>query len=176
MTDPFQVISSERGVVRVFTTDLDAEGNSAVTRENVHRLLADDLDLDPSKIEVFPSTVLEAMGLSAYLGEGYGIPIEDLRRTSAALDALKGLIIIVASSAFKGQNATLNPKPVIRFVGVFREPGMEPPAPMLPSAATKGTLSTGGRSRPLDTRAENSWPLVLVALLAAAALVLFFVI
>ncbi|MEO0918009.1 MAG: hypothetical protein AAFY31_13655 [Pseudomonadota bacterium] len=137
MTDPFQVLSSERGVVRVFTTDLDAEGNSAVTRENVHRLLGHDLDLDPSRIEVFPSTVLEAMGLSAYLEEGYGIPAEDLRGTSAALDALKGLVIIVASGAFKGRKASLEPNPGIRFIGVFSEPGMEPPVPMPPSNATE---------------------------------------
>ncbi|MEM7720525.1 MAG: hypothetical protein AAF222_15100 [Pseudomonadota bacterium] len=173
MTDPFQVLSSERGVVRLFTTELDAEGNSAVTRENVHRLLGDGLELDPGRIEVFPSTVLDAMGLSAYLHEGYGIPQSDLRGTSAALDALKGLVIILASGAFKGQKTVLEPKPGIRFIGLFREVRTSPPVPMTPPASAEGGLSAGGEMRPLDTRRGNSWLLVLLALLAAAALVLF---
>ncbi len=176
MTDPFTVLSSERGVVRVFTTDLNAEGNSAITPNKVQRLLGQGLDLDPSRVEVFPSTVIEAIGLSTYLQEGYGIPKMDLVGTSAALDAMKGLVILVASAAFKGEAATLDPKPGIRFVGSFREPAMAPPTQMTPPETSEGRITPEGAQVKLDTQFGSLWPLILVALLAAAALVLFLVI
>ncbi len=172
MSDPFEVPSTERGVVRLFTTDLDAEGNAAITAENVHRLLGNDLDLDPSRIEVFPSTVIEEMGLSAYLSEGYGIPVEDLKGTAAKLDGMKGLVILVASSAFKGQEATLAPNDGIRFVGAYREPGMAPPKTMAVPEATEGHLSPSGSDQPLSTRRGSFWPVALLALLGAAILLL----
>ena len=175
MTDPFTVKASERGVVRVFTTDVDAEGSAAITPENVHKLLGDELNLDASRVEVFPSTVLEAMGLSAYLQEGYGVPKEDLSGQAAALDAMKGLVILVASSAFQGKDATLDPKPGLRFVGAFAEPSAAPPTTMAVPEASEGTLSPQGQSAPLHTKSGNTWPLALLALLVAAGLVLFLV-
>lgn len=175
MSDPFQVLSSERGVVRVFTTDLDSEGGSAITPENVHRLLGANLDLERSRVEVFPSTVLEAMGLSNYLIEGYGIPEGDLRGQAAALDSLKGLIVLVASSAFKGQSAQLEPNPGLRFVGMFSEPSPPPPEPMAAPQAAEGTLGGSQINKPMDTRSGSMWLLAMLLLLAVAALVLFFV-
>ncbi len=175
MSDPFEVPSSERGVVRLFTTDLDAEGNAAITAENVHRLLGDNLDLDPSRVEVFPSTVIEEMGLSAYLSEGYGIPESDLRGTAAKLDRMKGLVILVASAAFKGQEATLAPADGIRFVGAYREPGMAPPKTMVVPEATEGNLSPNGADQPLATRRGSFLPVALLALLAAAVLLIVLV-
>ncbi len=172
MTDPFEVFSSERGVVRIFTTELDAEGSSAVTPKNVHRLLGEGLDLDAGRIEVFPSTALEAMGLSVYLQEGYGIPEADLSGQAAALDALKGLVILVASGAFKGEAVTLNPKPVIRFVGAFREPAMAPPTSMAAPEAAEGVLEPGGRTPPQPAPRGSSWPVAVLALLFLAILVL----
>ena len=171
MIDPFQVAATERGVVRVFTTDLDAEGNAAITAENVQRLLGERLDLDSSRVEVFPSTVMAEMGLSNYLIEGYGVPAEDLEGTSAKLDSLKGLVILVASSAFKGQSVTLSPTDGIRFVGAFQEPGMAPPTSMAAPESAEGALQPTGSSRPLETRPGSFWPIALIALLGAAVLV-----
>lgn len=176
MTDPFQVLSSERGAVRVFTSDLDAEGSSAVTPANVHRLLGADLDLDPSRIEVFPSTVLEAMGLSTYLQEGYGIPPEDLRGVAAALDSMKGLVILVASSAFKGKSAELEPNASLRFVGVFQEPATEPPTPMAAPKAATGPFGDTKQQSPQATRRGSAWPIAFLLILCAAALAVFLLI
>lgn len=172
-SDPFEVLSTERGVVRVFTTELDAEGNAAITPENVQRLLGDGLELDPSRVEVFPSSRIAPIGLSAYLHEGYGIPTADLGGKSAALDALKGLLILVASGAFKGQALSIEPEPGIRFVGAFSEPAMAPPVQMAESDAAKGQIEPGGKPTPLDARSGSLWPFVLGALVIAAALVLF---
>ncbi|MEL7149494.1 MAG: hypothetical protein AAGK71_02110 [Pseudomonadota bacterium] len=173
--DPFKVLSSERGVVRVFTTELDVEGSSAVTPGNVHRLLGSNLDLDESRIEVFPSTALDAMGLSLYLQEGYGIPEQDLRGVTAALDSLKGLIILVGSAAFKGQAQTLEPNVALRFVGLFREPAMAPPEKMSVPEAAKGPLGETVPNMPSETSRGSTWPIAVLMLLLVIALVLVLV-
>ncbi|MEO1537367.1 MAG: hypothetical protein AAFR73_06520 [Pseudomonadota bacterium] len=175
MTDPFKVLSSERGVVRVFTSDLDAEGSSAVTPENVQRLLGDGVELDIRHVEVFPSTVLDAMGLSAYLQEGYGISPSDLVGTSEALDRLKGLVILVASPAFQGRAVALDPNSGIRFVGAFQEPAMAPPERMKAPLAAEGPVQGREQSHPAKKRRGSMWPIAVLLILAAAALVLFVV-
>lgn len=173
MTDPFDVSSSEAGVVRVFSTDLEPQGNAAITAQNVQKLLGDSIDLDHTKVEVFPSQMIAPIGLSAYLSEGYGIPEGNLAGTAAALDALAGLIILIPSSAFKGQAVTLDPTPGIRFVGAFREPPSAPPTQMAHSPSTEGVLSpTGSPPRPTERQGQG-WALALCALLAAAGLVLY---
>ena len=86
--DVYQVAASEMDTVRVFATDLDPEGASAITASNVHKLLGDNITLDAAKVEVFPAKVIQALGLSAYLYEGYGIAEDDLKGKRSALDAL----------------------------------------------------------------------------------------
>lgn len=173
-TDPFQVFSSERGAVRVFTTDLDAEGSAALTASNVHRLLGDNLDLDDSRIEVFPSTALEAMGLSTYLQEGYGIPEEDVQGVAAALDSLKGLIVLVSSGAFKARSVILEPNPGLRFIGLFREPSMAPPEVMAVPETSKGPLGDMAPDAKARIPKGNVWPIA-VLFVVVIALVLFLV-
>lgn len=172
--DPFLVTASEFGVVRVFTTDLEPEGDAAITAKNVHKILGDDLALIAEKIEVFPSKVIAGLGLSAYLAEGYGIPEADLAGKAAALDALNGLIILVPTSAFGGRAQMLEPKPGVRFIGAFREPRPAPPQAMATTASSEGHLSPkgGGDVMPLKHR-KGSWVIALGALIIAAALVLF---
>jgi len=176
MSDPFHVPSSERGAVRVFTTDLEPEGDAAITPENVYKLLGDGLDLDSSKIEVFPSKAIEPIGLAGYLHEGYGVPSEDLKGTEAALNALTGLVILVASSAFKGVTTSLDPNPGLRFVGVYKEPRPEPPMSMAETDSADGFIPPPvGPAQPYDGRRGSTWRIALLALLVAAGLVLFLV-
>ena len=172
MTDPHTISAHERGVVRVFTTDLDPTGNAAITPDKVGRLLGDDLELDPTRVEVFPSSRLDPMALSEYLREGYGIPDEDLQGKAAALDALKGLVILVASPAFRGQDAVLEPKDGIRFVGAFREPGMKPPKQMADPEGPDMTLQPRGGNVSAPTGRKPGAGFILLALLLAAAILL----
>jgi hypothetical protein len=178
MSDPLHVSSAERGIVRVFTTDLDPEGDAAITRKNVARLLGRDIVLDPEKVEVFPASVIEALGLAQYLRDGYAIPDEALAGKAAVLDALSGLVILVPSSAFEGRAVTLDPNAALRFVGAFEEMRTAPPVRMRRSASTEGVISPDGPS-PSDRAARrtlSSWIIALGALIIAAALVLFSVI
>lgn len=173
-SDPFNVSASEQGVVRVFTTDLEPRGDAAIMPKNVQRLLGENIELDPSGVEVFPSKMIESIGLTNYLIEGYGIREEDLVGTAAALDAHAGLMILIRSSAFKGHALTLDPVHGIRFVGAFREPANAPPKPMAETPSSEGTLSPEG-AKPDHTkkRTGNGWKIALFALFAAAGLVLF---
>lgn len=173
-TDPYTIKSSERGAVRVFTTELEPEGDAAITPQNVHKLLGDGVTLVSSKVEVFPSKVLEGMGLTQYLAEGYGIPVEDMAGKSAALDALKGLVILIPSSGFGGIEQVLEPSPALRFIGAFHEPKNAPPKKMAAHEASDGLISPQSRAETnAKSQVQYSWLIALGALLIAAALVLF---
>lgn len=172
--DPYKVLTTERGVVRLFTTDLLPEGDAAITSANVHKLLGEEIELDPSKVEVFPPSVIQPVGMSTYLNEGHGIPEADLEGTAAALDAMTGLVIVIPTTAFMGRDVTLDPRAGIRFVGAFHEPRAEHPKAMADTDMADGVLSPrGGASGDPFIRHRRGWMLALAALLAAAALVLF---
>jgi len=176
-SDPFTIPTGERGVVRVFTTDLEPEGDAAITAGNLQRLLGPDVTLDAEKVEVFPSSVIEGLGLSSYLQQGYGIPHEALAGKSAALDALSGLVILIPSSAFEGRTQVLEPNPGLRFIGSFREPDPEPPQRMAPAEAAEDHIEPREtRIDPEPRQRMSSWVIALGALLIAAALVLYVVI
>lgn len=172
--DPYMIKATERGAVRVFTTELEPEGDAAITPQNVHKLLGDGVTLISSKVEVFPSKVLAGLGLTNYLAEGYGIPAEDMAGKAAALDALKGLVIIIPSSAFGGNEQVLEPSPALRFIGTFREPESAPPKKMSETESAKGITSPQSRAEtPSQGTVRYSWLIAIGALIIAAALVLF---
>lgn len=175
MSDPYDVKPNERGVVRVFVNDPESQGDAAITAESAGELLGEGLDLDPKYVEVFPARTVDAMGLSTYLQEGYGIPPEDLKEGAAELDALKGRVILVASPAFQGKPATLSPDPGLRFLGAYREPGMAPPEPMPAPESATGRIAPQDSAPPPPTGRRPGTGLILAALLIAAALVLFLV-
>ena len=125
--DPNRVAATEFGKVRLFSTELDPEDASNITAKNVQKLLGNGVDLDTSKVEVITSKAIEAIGLRQYLMTGYGIAEADLAGKGAALDALKGLIILIPSSAFKGKEQVLDPNPALRFIGTFTEEAAAPP-------------------------------------------------
>lgn len=175
MKDPLNVVAGERGVVRIFTTDLDPEGDAAITPANVQKLLGRDIELDPKKVEVFPARVIETMGLPMYLHEGYGIPTEDMAGKAAVLDALNGLVILVPSSAFQGRDVRLSPNPALRFIAAFREEPKAPPVRMSPGAASEGVVAPERPSRAYREAERHFkwWIVALAALALSAALVLF---
>jgi hypothetical protein len=169
-----EVQAGEHGVVRVFTTDLEPEGDAAITAQNVGRLLGDGVDLDPKKVEVFPAHMIESLGLPLYLREGYGISSEAMAGKAAVLEALSGLVILIRSSAFRGKAHALDPNPALRFIAAFREDPAAPPRRMSSGPASEGAAPppTEDRGTAASRKRGASWPIALLALLLAAALVL----
>jgi len=173
--DPNRVAATEFGKVRLFSTELDPEEASNITAQNVHRLLGANLDLDATKVEVIASKAIDAIGLRQYLITGYGIAGEDLKGKAAALDALKGLIVLIPTSAFKGLDQVLNPNPALRFIGVFTEEAAAAPARTTSHQSAEGSITPGpSHARPIPS-AGRSWIGAFGALIIAAAIVLFFV-
>lgn len=174
MADPLSVRKAEYGLVRVFTTDLEPAGNAAITSQNFEKLLGDGVELDPKKVEIFPARMIESIGLPQYLRDGYGVSENALAGKAAVLEALSGLVILVPSSAFRGEAFQLDPNPVIRFVGAFAEEAPEPPVRMAQPETSKGIVTpkdaTAG-SAGTDARIR-SWIIALAALMAAAVIVL----
>ena len=174
-SDPHHISENEHGLVRLFTTELEPEADSAITAQNVHKLLGEDIVLDAEKTEVFPSKVLAGLGLSLYLTEGYGVSENELAGKSAALDALNGLIVLIPSSAFTDRPQHLNPNPALRFIGTFHEGKGEGVRPMSKPDAAKGQIkSPEVAGYDPNTRARHySWTIALGALIIAAALVMY---
>lgn len=175
--NPLHVRPDEYGIVRVFTTDLEPEGDAAISPANIERLLGEDIELDSKKVEVFPTGMIESLGLPAYLREGYGISSEEMAGKAAVLDALSGLVILIPSSAFKGDEVTLDPNPGLRFVAAFREEKSEPPIRMERSQSSDVVAPVSPHSP--DERAARgrmrSWIVALGALILAAIVVLLFI-
>lgn len=177
MSDPLFVSAQEHGLVRVFTTDLEPEGDAAITARNVERLLGDGISLDPTKVQVFPAKMIESMGMTTYLKEGYGISDSELAGTAAALDAQTGLVAIVPTSAFKGKEVQLDPNPSLRLIGLFHEEKAAPPERMDRTASADGVVPPPRKPSAMQPvgRRNNSWAIVLGALIVAAGLVLLLV-
>lgn len=172
--DPHRVSSGEHGVVRVFTTDLEPQGDAAITARNVAKILGQDVTLDPRYVEVFPSRAVEGLGLAAYLAQGYDIPEQAMAGKAAALDALSGLTILIRSPAFGGREQMLDPNPGLRFIGAFREADTAPPVRMPHTGSAEGRLATPPtRVDPRQSGVRRaSWAVALGALVIAATLVL----
>ena len=177
MFDPLHVKAGEHGVVRVFTTDLEPEGDAAITPKNIERLIGRDVSLDPKKVEVFPARMIESISLTGYLAAGYGVRSQAMAGKAGALNGLKGLIVLIPSSAFRGEAVDLDPNPAIKFVGAFDEEKAPAPVRMSHHDTAEGGVSPSGLSP--EVRASRSirqsWIIALAALIGAAALVLFFV-
>ena len=172
--DPHQVTEHEHGLIRLFTTAMEPQVDAAITVQNVHRLLGANIEIDPEKTQVFPSQVIEGIGLSHYLIDAHGIRKEDLAGKSAALDALEGLIVIIPSSAFMTKPQTLDPNPALRFIGTFRETKGQGVRPMPTPDTAKGQTQPPETTFDPAPRARHySWTVALGALLIAAALVLY---
>lgn len=165
--DPLHVLASERGVLRVFTGDLLEEGD--VTPETAHGLLGDGVVINSAKVEVFPPSAIQPVGMAAYLAEGHGIPEKDLDQE--ALDALTGLVIVVPSSAFEGREVTLSLNEGVRLVGAYREPNAAPPRSMAEPGRIEPPLAPNVPQRQVS---RGIWS-VLGLLAIALALVLLIV-
>lgn len=170
--DPLVVSAHEHGTVRVLTTALDPLDASAITAQNVQRLLGEDVSLDPEKVEVAPTRALESLGLSAYLREGYGIADKDLDGRRAQLDAVSGLVVLIPASAFGGREQTLDPHPSMRFLGLFREESAAPTLQMSRPDSAKGTVTQTSSLTPASStgRRKGSWIIALGAVIFAVAL------
>ncbi len=107
--------------------------------------------------------------LSEFLRIGHDARSDDLAANAAALDGLRGQVLLVHSSAFDGQAVTLAPVPGLTFMGGFRR-NDAPPAPLsLPEKERPEVLERPAPQAP-GLRIGGLLPLVLLILGLVAVL------
>lgn len=113
------IAPGERGVLRLFTLDMRPEEARFLREPGAAEQMLGVDSLDHTQIEVFPVSDLEELGLYGYLSEGCGISADQLDR--AALDRIKGWVMVLRSKAFQGSAGKLAPDPRLALVGLYTE-------------------------------------------------------
>ncbi|MCT4554283.1 MAG: aspartate carbamoyltransferase catalytic subunit [Pelagimonas sp.] len=137
---------SETGVVRLFHLDLPAE---AIERFTVqagtgewplkYGLGAE--KLRAAFVEVVDLRDLAGLSLTGYLRDGYGVDPANLKADQAMINALKGCVVILPSTAFDTHSQTLTIAPPLRFIGAYGEVQATARTPRLRSHSTQGTIN-----------------------------------
>jgi hypothetical protein len=172
MSERFEVKANEHGIVRLFTVDLpeaELEHFAEVKGDGpspLQEALGGD-HLNMEFVELFPVSTLEGVGLAGYMVDGLGVAEAEVEEDRARLEALKGPVLIVLSSAFGGDAETLTPKSPLRWIGTYTEERAPVSFKPLPSESAKG--ATGGKAPPSD--AAMSGRVASIALLVLFALV-----
>lgn len=174
MVDPFQIEAGEFGWVRLFTADIDA---ATLERINADRpdtqpkaaAIGDMLGIDwvdPMHVELFDVADLEGLGLAGYLVQGAGIPEAAVSAESDTLNTLFGIVLIVYSKAFEGQEYLLQLAPSIAFITQFEQEKQNVSFQPLPSSAPQSDTTAVSQSAPSPQRtvlqAIFTLPLVLI--------------
>ncbi len=144
-----RVPAAERGMVRLFSValtraELDRFATAAEGGDWPLRAALGVAYLEAGAIELFHTDDLEGLGLRGYMAEGLGIAEADLEQDAAALDRVKGPVLVVLSAAFGGQAATLAPRAPLRWIGTYAEERAPVQFRDLPSAAAKGPAPPPG--------------------------------
>lgn len=166
MSDKITISEHETGRVRLFTLDLPIKEASAIkdAPDALARMLGT-ARIDPDHVEVFDSSDLAGLGISAYLAEGHGIAEEDLRPHAAQLAQLTGPLVILRSSALPDRPATLTPAHPLRWVASFGEDRPSVPLTGITSRSAEGQVNTPPAS---PAREGGSLLVVVIGLLLAA--------
>lgn len=166
MSTRIEIKSSEHGVVRVFAVDLEGPELKAFLRRNGSWGVQEALgaaQLNPDLVEVFDVADLTGLGLSGYLEEGQGIATAELDPMRAQLDAIKGTVMVLPTTAFAGADQTLSVRAPLRLIATFSEDRPAVAFEPLPDASARGEVVPNAKPRPSD--AAMSGRVATVALL-----------
>ena len=168
-----EIPRGERGRIRVFSLSMSKD-----EAENLElgRALGKAPD-DPSRVEVFPVSNLEGLGLAGYLIEGCGVAESQIAPDRSRLDALDGHEMLLFSRAFPEGDVTLHPEPALTLIGTYDE--VRPAPPSAPVESQSAAPYTGApKPSPRDTRAASRragalfFVLVMLLVVVVAVLVL----
>lgn len=170
MTTRIDIKATETGVVRVFAVDLDRQAAKAFNTQGETWPLKEALGaeyLDPAHVDLFQVEDLEGVGLAKYLEDGMGVSWDDIEDAHVLIEALRGTVMVVRSSAFGGQAQVISPRAPLRLVATFNED--KPPVQFekLPDGGAEG-VPAGPKKPPSD--AAMSGRVAMLALLVIFAL------
>lgn len=180
MSDRMQIEAREHGLVRVFTLDIDpGEIDAWMPPEDADATwpLRDALGaqrLTPDKVEVFRADTLAGIGLTGYLVDGAGVDPSEIGQDAARLDALRGVLVVIPSSAFGDTAQTLSVTSPLRHVGTYREEAPEVAFHPLPAPGGDGLVTGMPDAAPDPGRSPRGSLIVLAAIALVALLALVF--
>lgn len=130
--------------------------------------------LDTDFIDFMVNDELEALKLSSLLIEAHGMDADSVAPDAARLDALRGQVLLVHSSALGSKAPSTDPEPPLTFVGRYSEALKMDATPMAPdtsqiAAAMEPSDPVPPKKKPSD--AAMSGRVATVALLVMALLV-----
>lgn len=162
----------ERGVIRLFTPDMNDRRLAAILPP--HPVDAGHLApllglsrLAEEGIDRINLSDLSDLTLSEFLQIGHDLPAETLAPRRQELDALKGHLFLLHSSAFGGKAVTISPAEGLTFLGAFRQTDT-PPAPITLPEAERPAVLTRDTGTPQNKGKGTALPLLIAVALAVA--------
>ncbi len=163
---------NEHGQVRVFSVSLP--DGAAETLENPGSLSTMlGAEVDPKGVEVIRISDLDQLGLLGYLREGVDVQSEALDRDAAKLAALEGWVMLVYSTAFRGEAAVLNPALQLTLIGTYGRTKSAPPESPLTSEAAAPYTGHAQTTPPNPAGGRGAGAMVVDGLIALGALILW---
>ena len=178
--DPNTVTGNEHGVIRIYAIDLppdqislfiqyqQVDGNDPWSLQDA---LGISINLNEDFIKIIDVAALGEIGLADYLTLGNGVTVADVAPYRDMLTRVQGHIVIVFSSAFRGEAQTIAIKRPLRFLVAFREESAFVTFEPLPDESAKGTLSEDVPQKKPTSDAAMSGRVATIALLVMALLV-----
>ncbi|MEQ9258152.1 MAG: hypothetical protein RIG84_03545 [Roseovarius sp.] len=178
MSEHMTVKPGERGLVWVFSVDLEGDDLKRFTRRNgswpVEQALGAEVQ-EPEHVEIFPVGDLGELGLEGYLEEGMGIPHDQVADARQALAGAGGTVMVLSSRAFGQEGAELRPSAPLRHLASFSEEH-EPVQfePLRSAAATEPAPAKGEHdSTPSPRLSWGAWVAVALFVVLGVAALLF---
>ncbi len=151
MSAPEQVPAFEAGKLRVYAIDgADAQGRALIEAFEepgpmpgpfAGPVAAEALGaakIDGQRLSLVQTEAFRTVGLASYFADGHDVPADQLAAQAATLAGAAGALLVVPSSAFRGEAQAIAPGPVLRPLATFEIPLTTAPAPPLASPAATG--------------------------------------
>ena len=130
------IAANETGLIRVFALSMSDEqaqalkvnstdGQAETDASALQDLALGGTKLNDAHIEVFPVADLGDLALPDYLIDGAGAKPEAIDTDRFKLSSLEGWVMLVYSSAFRGQKQTLTPAAQLTLVGTYPQVGID---------------------------------------------------
>lgn len=177
MTDPLLVRAGERGVVRVFSVTIEAGDLRALRMPGAIDTALGMAGVDGYYVELFPVSDLAGVGLATYLSDGCDVPEEVVTPDAARLDAVEGVVMVVLSRAFQGQEARIVPAAQLRLIGTYSQTPVDwtPNGPIETASALPGS-GVAQAPYPASQPARRAGAAVFAIFIALVALIVLLVV
>lgn len=155
----------ETGTTRVFSLSMDATTARKLRDDTSYQaILLGAAPPHPEAVEVFALSDLGDMGLTGFLLDGVDADPGDINRDKAKLGALEGWVMLIHSSAFAPEGATLTPDPALTLIGTYSQTPADKPTETLEAEAAKPYTGTPPEAPPEVTQTRSFATWVVIAL------------